>query len=189
MSTRLRNVLLLIVVATFIIWGINRYYIPFLPKESGHILAIFLFVLGLFTALRGALEAGKYVSELLIPDSPGPSQIETLRRKMRETNVRVENEHANEFTRELLGNKRSSLFREQIRSNRKNAGTLNKLVSDPFLLDGLIEVFERSNDHLPRKIGALLEKLANVQWTQEKTVASVSGVPVPTKTLSFSPKH
>ncbi len=79
MPKRLRNVLLLIVVTTFIIWGINRYYIEFLPEGSNHILAIFLYLLGLFTALRGALDAGKYVSELLFPDPPAPSKKETLR--------------------------------------------------------------------------------------------------------------
>jgi hypothetical protein len=168
MSKRLRNVLLLIVVTTFIIWGINRYYIAFLPEGSNHILAIFLYVLGLFTALRGALDAGKYVSELLFPDPPGPSKKETLRKEMRETHIRVKSDHAEEFAKEMLGDERCPQFWEQIHSNRKNAGTLNELVSDPFSLDGLIEVFEQSNDQLPRNIGALLEKLINVQWTQEK---------------------
>lgn len=171
MSKRLRNVLVLIVVTTFIIWGINRYYIAFLPEGSNHILAIFLYVLGLFTALRGALDAGKYVSELLFPDPLVPSQKELARKEMRKSLVRLESEQANEFAREMLGNERCLRFWEQIHSNRRNASSLNELVSDPFSFDGLIEVFEKSNDQLPRNIGTRFEKLINVQWTRKNVIS------------------
>lgn len=74
---------------------------------------------------------------------------------------------AQELTKEILGEK-SATFWGQIADNLYSSQDLYSLTEEPFFLEGLIHVFEKENEKLPKNIGIILDKVISEQWTPIK---------------------
>lgn len=151
----------------FVVWGVNQFLYPLLPTEFSNLWVMILSVLGAITAISGAVKAIQYIGELFFPPTPEPSEEDKLLQKLRELPWSISEESAKDYTSKILGD-RSNDFWEQIRDNHQNKELLSVLVIDPFMLEGLICVYQNELGLLPKNTGALLDKLIKTQWKQEK---------------------
>lgn len=148
-------------------WLIDRLYYPFLPPDFSNLGVMLLSVLGVVSALVGAVKAIQFIGELFFPPPPDASEEDKLLQKLRNSPWAISEESAREYTEKVLGGQ-STDFWSQIKANKQNEDILAILIKDPFMLEGLICIYRNDGGVIPRNTGALLDKLIRTQWTRSK---------------------
>lgn len=157
----------ILLLGVIVSWGVNQFLYRFLPLEFSNLWVMTLSVLGAVSAISGSVKAIQYFGELFFPPEPEPGEEDKLLQKLRELPWAISDDAAKEYTNKILGG-RSSDFWKQIENNHQNADLLADLVTDPFMLEGLICIYRSEFGLLPQNTGILLDKLLKAQWTQKK---------------------
>ncbi|MBI9051637.1 MAG: hypothetical protein JEZ00_19595 [Anaerolineaceae bacterium] len=157
--------LLLMVLIAVVIWAFNQFIFRFLPSDYNNPYIILVFFAGIIGTFAAIIKGIRELVNLGKPQKDEPGEIEGLLGELRALQS-ISDKKAHSYVSKILGDE-SNDFWSQLMSH-KNVKTLNELIQDPFMLEGLLCVYRTKQGKLPQNIGALLDNLIRIQWVPEK---------------------
>jgi HEAT repeat protein len=160
-------VVLLILLIVSLALGLANLWLNFLPAGTT-LIGIITAVLSFVTLIAGTPDKIKSWLEWLTPTPETKDEKTNRLLELRALTNSLTPEQAHNYTEKILGQAQNQIFWAEISRNTRNTETMARLVTNPFLLAGLLDVFEQHTQQLPQNIGALLDALLGVLWQKNK---------------------
>lgn len=159
------TLLTLLISSAVIVWATDVIIFNSLLFGSSNPFVIILSFLGFVVALQGGITAIQKIGDFLFDPLSTPGKEEIARKTLHSRKERFSEIEAKGISEQILGDE-NELFWQTINMSKENGELLHTLALEPFMLDGLITIYQKKKK-FPARTGELLDTLLRTQWKRE----------------------